>query len=350
MKKSELKKISLKYRTLSSQMLKVNSQEEINYIKMYYDFINNTEIIAEYIKDCHKQEYDFDEIYENKFWSDMLTLPDNEEDLVDYGYQLIEYVLSGKKQLYSLGQGYSNSRALKDIITAFMRKAIAPFVDIIRSYLEMELVDAEDIPTENKSNITTIFLSYCQKDADIANLLEEKIKPVILDKARISRDIRDVKYHESFKNFMQSIQKHDYVIMLISDNYLKSRNCMFELMEVVKDAQYQNKLIYIVLSDDDVVYYKDETTRKIGANVYTLDGQASYSIYWKNYQNELQAQIDAIGNNIYAVHQIKEQGIIQRILLDLPDFFEFIKDAKGVSLTQHIENEFSDIIEFMALN
>ena len=62
MKKSELKKISLKYRTLSSQMLKVDSQEEINYIKMYYDFINNTEIIAEYIKSCHKQDYDFDEI------------------------------------------------------------------------------------------------------------------------------------------------------------------------------------------------------------------------------------------------------------------------------------------------
>ena len=94
MRKSELKKISLKYRTLSSQMLKVDSQEEINYIKMYYDFINNTEIIAKYIQSCHKQNYDFDEIYQNKFWSDMLILPDNEEDLVDYGYQLIEYILS----------------------------------------------------------------------------------------------------------------------------------------------------------------------------------------------------------------------------------------------------------------
>ena len=347
MKKSELKKISLKYRTLSSQMLKVDSQEEIIYIKMYFDFINNTEVIAEYIKSCHRQDYDFDEIYENKFWSDMLTLPDNEEDLVDYGYQLIEYILEGKKQLFSLGQGYSSSRKLKDIIAAFIRKAIGPFVDIIKNYLEMELIDAEDVPVEKESDVTTVFLSYCQKDSDIADLVEEKMKPIIDGKVKISRDIRDVQYHESFKKFMQSIESHDYVIMLISDNYLKSRNCMFEVMEVVKDSQYKNKLIFIVLSDDDIVYYKDETVHDIGAKVYTPDGQTSYSVYWNNYQKDLQAQIEAIGDDVYAVHQIKEKGVIQRILLDLPEFFEFVKDNKGLPLSEHIQTNFADIIKFM---
>lgn len=349
MRKSELKKISLKYRTLSSQMLKVDSQEEINYIKMYYDFINNTEIIAKYIQSCHKQNYDFDEIYQNKFWSDMLILPDNEEDLVDYGYQLIEYILSGKKQLFILGQGYSNSRQFNDIISAFIRKAIEPFVDVIRNYLEIELIDAEDVSTEQKCNITTIFLSYCQKDSDVADLIENALQPSIEGRAKISRDIRDVEYHESFKKFMQSIETHDYVIMLISDNYLKSRNCMFEVMEVVKDSQYQKKLAFIVLNDSDSQYYKATPVEPIGAKVYSSEGQTSYSIYWNNYQKGLQAQIEAIGDDVYAVHQIKEKGIVQRILLDLPEFFEFIKDAKGVPLSQHIENNFADIILFMNL-
>lgn len=349
MKKSELKKISLKYRTLSSQMLKVDSQEEINYIKMYYDFINNTEIIAEYIKSCHKQDYDFDEIYENKFWNDMLTLPDNEEALVDYGYQLIGYVLSGKKRLHTLGQGYSSSRNSKDIATAFIRKAIGPFADIIRNYLEMELIDADDVPTEPKSDVTTIFLSYCQKDTDIADLIESALQPSIESKAKISRDIRDVEYHESFKKFMQSIETHDYVIMLISDNYLKSRNCMFEVMEVVKDSQYQKKLAFIVLSDADGQYYKNSPTESIGAKVYTLDGQTQYTLFWGEYEKSLQAQIDEIGNPTRAIQQIKEMSIIQRILLDLPEFMEFIKDAKGVPLTEHINNKFKEILEFMKL-
>lgn len=34
MTKKELRKISLQYRTLSSQMLKIDSQEEVNYIQM----------------------------------------------------------------------------------------------------------------------------------------------------------------------------------------------------------------------------------------------------------------------------------------------------------------------------
>lgn len=349
MKKRELKKISLKYRTISSQMLKIDSQEELNYIKMYYDFINNTEIIDTYIKRCHTQDYDFDEIYENKFWNDMLTLPDNEEDLVDYGYQLIEYVLSGKKQLYRLGQGYSNSNKFKDIISSFMRKAIEPFVVAIKNYLEIELVDCEDILDNQDSKLKTIFLSYCQRDSDIADLIEENLQPRIKDKAEISRDIRDVQYHESFKRFMQSIETHDYVIMIISDNYLKSRNCMFEVMEVVKDSQYQKKLAFIVLSDEDVQYYKEKTAEPIGAKVYSPEGQTGYTLFWNDYEKNIQTQIDAIGDATRAIHQIKEKRIVQKILWDLPEFMEFIKDAKGVSLSQHIENKFYDITNFMNL-
>ena len=124
---------------------------------------------------------------------------------------------------------------------------------------------------------------------------------------------------------------------------------MFEVMEVVKDSQYQKKLAFIVLNDSDSQYYKTTPVEPIGAKVYTPEGQTSYSIYWNNYQKRLQAQIEAIGDDVYAVHQIKEKGIVQRILLDLPEFFEFIKDAKGVPLSQHIENNFADIILFMNL-
>lgn len=349
MRKSELKKVSLKYRTLSSQMLKIDSQEEINYIKIYYDFINNTEVILDYIKSCHKQDYDFDEIYEKKYWNEMLTMPDNEEDLVDYGYQLIGYVLSGKKQLFRLGQGYSSSNKFRDIISAFMRKAIEPFVVAIKNHLEIELVDSEDIQNNDNSKFKTVFLSYCQKDSDIADLIESNLQTHIKDKAKISRDIRDVEYHESFKKFMQSIETHDYVIMVISDNYLKSRNCMFEVMEVIKDSQYQKKLAFVVLNDSDGQYYNIVPTEPIGAKIYSSDGQTSYTLFWTNFEKNLQVQIDEIGSSTRAIHQIKEMSIVQRILLDLPEFFEFIKDAKGISLSQHIENEFSDIIKFMNL-
>ena len=87
----------------------------------------------------------------------------------------------------------------------------------------------------------------------------------------------------------------------------------------------------------------------IAANVYSTEGQTSYSIFWKHQENELQKQIDELGDPTYAITQIKEKKVIQKILLDLPEFIEFVRDSKGLSLTEHIAHKFSDIIKFMNL-
>lgn len=349
MNKKELRKISLQYRTLSSQMLKIDAQEEINYIQMFYDYITNTPLIFDYIQSCSKTTYNFKEIYEAKGWNEVLSLPSSQEELVCYGYQLLQYVLEGPKQLFILGHGYTGSNKFKDAIVAFMRKTIEPFVVAIRSFLELELIDCDDTMPEKVSENKTIFLSYCQKDSDIADLIDEKLGTKIKGKAVISRDIRDVEYHESFKRFMQSIEQHDYVITLISDSYFKSRNCMYEVLEVVKDSRFAEKLIFIVLSNEDKQYYKTQPATEVGANVYSTSGQTAYSLFWKQQEKVLQSQIDELGDPTYAITQIKEKKTIQKILLDIPEFIEFVRDSKGIPLAEHIAHDFSDILNFMNL-
>ena len=349
MTKKELRKISLQYRTLSSQMLKINTQEEVNFIQAYYNFISNTPIIFDYIQKCSTKKYNFNQIFQEKDWNDILVLPASQDELVCYGYQLLQYVLDGPKQLFILGRGYTSSNKFKDAIEAFMRKSIEPFVVAIRSFLEIELIDCDDNELKQNTIGKTIFLSYCQKDSDIADLIDEKLGEEIKGKATISRDIRDVEYHESFKRFMQSIEQHDYVITIISDNYFKSRNCMYEVLEVVKDSQFSNKLIYIVLRDEDVKYYKVTVNDSSGADIYSTGGQTVYSVFWKRKEDELQAQINELVDPTYAITQIKEKKIVQKILLDLPEFMEFVRDSKGLSLTEHLAHNFEDIIKFMHL-
>lgn len=221
-----------------------------------------------------------------------------------------------------------------------MRKAIEPFVKTVKSYLELSLINCQETEPEviDKSHVKTLFLSYCQKDSDIANFIEVELEPYINGKARISRDIRDVEYHESFKKFMQTIESHDFVIMNISNHYLKSRNCMFEVLEVIKDSQFQKKLAFIVLTDEDIQYYQEQYIPSIGAKVYFLEGQTKYSLYWTKVEKELQDQIEGLGDPTRTIHQIKEKCTVQRILLDLLEFMEFIKDAKGLPLSEHIDS------------
>ena len=349
MKRKELQKISLKYRTLSAQLLKVNAQSEIYCIQQFFDYITRTPLLISYVNECRTVEYDFKKIFSEKGWNSVLSLPSNEKELVSYEYQLLEYILDGPKDLFSLCMGYTSSRKIADNIEAFIRKSVEPLVVALRTYLEIEFIDADDSELATDDLVKNIFLSYCQKDSDIANYLEDKLRPLIEGRATISRDVRDVEYHEGFKRFMNSIEKHDFVITLISDRYLKSRNCMYEMLEVVKDSNFSKRLVFIVISEKDRSLYKAEQELPIEAGVYTASGQAEYSKYWTAEKNKLQREIEEIGNPVYAISQIKEVRILEKILLDLSDFLEFVRDNKGLSISEHTEENFASMLSFMGI-
>lgn len=348
MNKKELRKISLQFRTLSSQMLKIDSEEEKTRIKAFFDFITETDFIHDYIIKCHQEEYDFDDVFSHLQYRQQIILPSDDKELIDLEYQLLQYVVEGNKSLFVFGRNYTSSNKYADMISAFMRKVIEPFVIALRSYLELNLIDAvdeEEIIETSKS--TSVFLSYCQKDSDIADLIDNGLKNRLKDAISISRDIRDVEYHGSFKQFMQSIQEHDYVIIIISDHYLKSRNCMFEMLETIKDAKYQSRLLFIVLHDDDERYFSEPQTDAFAADVYSNDGQVGYSLYWKQKEIDLQEQADQLGDPVLAINQLKEIKIVRKILLDLPDFLEFVRDNNAISLTKHLEENFTSMCKFM---
>ena len=122
-----------------------------------------------------------------------------------------------------------------------------------------------------------------------------------------------------------------------------------EVLEVVKDSYFSKKLLFIVLGDDDAKYYKNIPQEGISADVYSALGQAKYSKYWSSVDKELEIEIEEIGDPMHAILQIKEKQIVQKILLDMPEFLEFIRDNKGLTLSEHIEKGFEDMISFMGL-
>lgn len=188
-----------------------------------------------------------------------------------------------------------------------------------------------------------IFLSYCQKDSDIADLIEEKLMPYIQHDYGISRDVRDVAYKESFRKFMESIQEHEYVIMILSDRYMKSLNCMFEMLEVFKDSNYGKKLLFFVLSERDGKYYKTQNADNIAADIYSTEGQTKYILYWTEELHKVDKQIQQIGEPMYAMMQINNKSRIVKIQLELQEFFRYIADARGLTLEEHINSEFREI-------
>ncbi len=98
----------------------------------------------------------------------------------------------------------------------------------------------KELAKEKEERKTTIFLSYSWKDAEIANQVDQQLSKN--PKMIVKRDIRDIGVWNSIREFMQRIRQQEYAILLISDAYLKSPSCMFEVLEVMKEQEYQNRI------------------------------------------------------------------------------------------------------------
>lgn len=350
MTKNEWRKISVQFRTMSSQMLKIESDSDLGFVIAFVDFIDSTEPLFTYIQCCHKKEYDIVADMKTKLPWRSIALPTKQEDLIDYVYQILKLIYSNVNLLRAWSFDYTTSNRMADKYQAFMRKTVEPFVHALRTYIELQLIDCSDNSNgSDDGEKVHIFLSYCQKDHSIADIVDSTISKSVEGIAEISRDIRDIKYRESIKKFMESVGNHDYVIMIISDNYLKSRNCLYEMLEVMRDRNYGKKLLFIVLSDEDAQYYDDPHTTHIGANVYNIEGQTEYISYWQQQSVNLKQQIEKIADPMLSIEEAKELRIIAKIQLDLPEFMAHLREHNGICFSKLVQSNFKEIIDAIQL-
>lgn len=70
---------------------------------------------------------------------------------------------------------------------------------------------------------------------------------------------------------MQSIRQQDFVVLVITDQYMKSVACMYEVVQLMKDSTWREKTMFAVIHNTDV---------------YTVEAKQKYVLYWENtYEN-----------------------------------------------------------------
>ncbi len=95
---------------------------------------------------------------------------------------------------------------------------------------------------------TEIFLSYAWggESEQIINELDNAFRErgIVL-----IRDKRDLGFKGMITDFMKRIGKGSAVVTVISDKYLKSPYCMFELLEIYRNQNFGERIYPIVLED-----------------------------------------------------------------------------------------------------
>lgn len=175
----------------------------------------------------------------------------------------------------------------------------------------------------------SLFISYNREQKDFADKIESSVCKV----CPVLRDTIDIAPWDSIEEFMRRIRQAEYAVLLISDEYLKSINCMYEACQLYRDTNWKSRRMYVVLGNAD-------------QNVYTVANHEQYIQYWQGKKNALEEQKNRLpGESIDSITaEIKR---VSEILLLLGEFLKDIRDTNNPQ-PKNTEEAIGAIIDFIA--
>jgi hypothetical protein len=166
-----------------------------------------------------------------------------------------------------------------------------------------------------ESRKVEMFLSYCWQDEKVAADIYTYINNI--DNVNIYKDTIKIEKWGSIKDYMQTIENMDFIVLLISDAYLKSRNCMYEVLEVMRAHKYQNKIFPAVITKD----------------IYNSKIIAGYVKYWQDEKRDLEASLREL--DIQNLGELNyDLKIIQEIASNIAYFLKLVGEMNNPEIEE----------------
>jgi hypothetical protein len=146
---------------------------------------------------------------------------------------------------------------------------------------------------------------------------------------KIVRDKRDLGYKGQIKAFMERIGRGKCVIAVISEKYLKSPNCMFELVQIAKNGEFHDRIFPIVLVD---------------AQIYDPLSRLKYIKLWEDKKKELNEAIKEVGAEFLQGirEEIDQYTDIRNTIAELTNL---LKDMNTLTPDIHSQSEFEALLK-----
>lgn len=173
-----------------------------------------------------------------------------------------------------------------------------------------------------------VFISYAWggEREDIVNKIDEVLQKRGI---KIVRDKRDLGYKGSISGFMERIGQGNCVILVISDKYLRSPNCMFELVEIAENKQFHDRIFPIVLAD---------------ANIYDPVQRIAYVKYWEVKRAELAEAMKTLDPaNLQGIRE--DMDLYDRIRDKVSGLTSILKDMNTLTPEMHQDSNFSVLFD-----
>ena len=185
------------------------------------------------------------------------------------------------------------------------------------TYSQNKDVVADREVDEPKKDLPSVFVSYNHGSSDFVDKIEKALAGI----CNIKRDKNEIGDWESISDFMKTIRKEDFAVLVITDKYLKSTACLFEVVQLMKDENWDKNTMYVVMEDAQVIYSVVEQLR--------------YIKYWTSYCEELSEAIKVLPPET-TYKQSEELKKATTIKNEIGEFLNKVSDANNPSTDEVI--------------
>jgi hypothetical protein len=182
-----------------------------------------------------------------------------------------------------------------------------------------------------------IYFSYAWGDETESGTSREKIVNDLYDALvaagfTVIRDKNDLRYKGLISDLAQRIGRGKFIVVAISDKYLKSTYCMSELLEIYRMSnsdlnELLKKIFPIVLED---------------AKIYNPEDRVDYLDYWETKKEQLNKELKAIELENASTFA-EELRLYDEITAVIPVFSRLLKDMNTLNVKKLSANNFADI-------
>ncbi len=185
------------------------------------------------------------------------------------------------------------------------------------TYSQNKDVVVDSVVDEPKKDLPSVFMSYNHGSSDFVDKIEKSLAGI----CNIKRDKNEIGDWESISDFMKTIRKEDFAVLVISDSYLKSTACLFEVIQLMKDENWDKHTMYVIMDD--------------AKTLYNLGGQLDYIQYWENHYKDIYKKIEQLP--LESAHkQIEQLNKITTIKKEIGEFLNKVSDANNPSTDEVI--------------
>jgi len=172
-----------------------------------------------------------------------------------------------------------------------------------------------------------IFVSYAW-GGESEIIVNDIDKTLFSKNIEIIRDKRDFGFKGMITDFMNKIGKGKAIIVVISDKYLKSPYCMYELLEIYRNLKFQERIFPIVISD---------------AKIFEPIPRLQYLKYWQDKKNELDEAIKSFGTDAITVIG-DDYKTYKKIFDNFGEIVNVLKDINSLTPQMHKDENYHSII------